>query len=311
MEVVSVLDESLVRDPTWKKAYAITQRELRLPSHFWRMVRTGWNRQVDPADFVKLLGMCKMHPACLFNAAGMEVKPEPSAASIEQAIQFLGVRYSAVIIAINFTCRSILRNKPPPAWKAIYQEMMTKVEIGYKFGARVPEIELEGGALVGFAKTAGLGVLLAHDPKLFKEWHSMTQGYHGKKLQIDMFGCEAYQISSFILQQLGFGTEVAVGAALATGQLDPTHIEFGRNIMKWKAAFLWVEALRLGRGFPKELEMRSFFKELTPPKEGKKNMALDVLYTEVAKVKSEGSKWTWHLPKPSYEDTAAFMHSKK
>ena len=75
--------------------------------------------------------------------------------------------------------------------------------------------------------------------------------------------------------------------------------------MRWKAAYLWIEALKEGRNFPGDLEMRNYFPSIAPPKErSQKNPVLEVLHTEVARVRKDGSQLTWHLPKPSYDKTA-------
>jgi hypothetical protein len=304
MEQRNYLDEFRAKDPTWYQAAKIASLQLKASSSVWRLIRNGWNGLFDPTEFVRALAMCHINPAPLLNAANIDSKGRAQLSDAEKAVQFLGVRYSSVVIGINYTCLCILRSKPPPVWRPIFEEMMTRVEIGYKLGSRAHELGFEGGALIAFAKTAGLGVLLSNAPKLFREWHSMNQGASGKKLQLEKFGCEAFQVSAFILQQLGFGPEISLGSAIATGGLDPKHISIDREILRWKAAFLWIEALRTGRNYPKEVEMRNFFPEIQPPTQPQeKKVALEVLYTEVARVKRDGSKWTWHLPKNSYEET--------
>jgi hypothetical protein len=164
-----------------------------------------------------------------------------------------------------------------------------------------------GGALIGFARDAGFALLMAQDGAGFKRWHNNRSGdpRADRESALKAFGTEPYQVSSFVIQQLGFGAELAIGAALATGRLNVEHISFGPEVVRWRAALEWIDALREGRSYPPEIEIRNFFPEIAPPVvQGRKNLVLDSLYAEVSKVKSGGSSWLWHLPRPSYEETA-------
>lgn len=297
------IEESIRRDPSWDRAYKIASERLQVPTHVWNLFRNGWNGALDTDEFIRVLGFSRLNPSCVLQAANLSDR-NADVESLLQATELIGLRLSVVVLAINFTCTAILRSEPPPTWRPVFEEMMSNIEIGTKLGSRILSLSPAGGALIGFSRGAGLGLLLAHDPTAFVRWYSLTKGLEGRELLMQHFGCEAYQVSACAVQQLGFGPEIAIGAGIATGRLDPRHITIDDQVLKWKAAFHWIEALRQGRGYPGDLKSRSFFPEVTPPADPKgKNTRLEVLYTEVAKVKRHGSSWSWHLPRPGYEET--------
>ncbi len=295
------------RDPTWQRALEIAQEELRVGTVLWSAFRNGWIGNAEPVELLKAISMSHIiNPAALLAAAEMPLdRSEQSAESLLHAMSMIGVQMSTAVLAINYVGASILKKRPPPVWRTIFEEMMTSIEIGAKFGARVPLLSSSGGALIGFAKGAGLGLLLMNDPAAFLRWHRQTGGFEGKELLLSSFGCEPYQVSACALQQLGFGADISIGAALATGSIEAPLLEIGPEVLRWKAAFLWIEALREGRNYPRDPEMRSYFREIAPPQDSSaRNLVLESLYVDVAKVKRDGSRWTWHLPKPTYEETA-------
>ncbi len=307
MEVTSPLSQFAATDPTWQRAHEVAQSQLKVHNAAWQLIRTAWHGALEPKDFIRMLGFSRLNINCLIDAAELLNAGSPlDAALVERALQTLGIRLCSVVLAINYTCQTVLAKKPPPLWKKLLQDTMTCVEIGYKLGAKASSLGIEGGALMGFSCHAGNLLLLAYDPSAYRKWTGLTKPEG--KVAVDIFGCEPYQVSAFALQQLGFGHEVAIGAAVGNGRLDSKLITLDELTNLWKAALLWIDALREGRGYPAAMEIRQFFSEVTPPKEQSvKNPVLDVLYTEVARAKSEGSKWTWHLPKPSYDQTEAVI----
>jgi len=311
--LIDLLGETALKDPTWKKARDVVAQHLVPPSHVVHLFRSAWNGQADGREFLKVLGFSRLNPACLLDAAGLPASSESNDASqIEQALQILGPRLSAVVLAVNLFCRVILSKKPTSAWRRILEETMTNIEIGYKLGARVFDLGVEGGSLIGFSISAGYGLLLAHNERAFKDWMFKRPAdlSRDRKLELKFFNCEGYQISALALQQLGFGHEIAIGVACATGGLKNGHLDLERGAFHWKAAYKWVEALRDGRNYPADLQVRNYFPETAPSQPGQaKNVVLEVLYTEIAKVRQGGSKWTWHLPRPGYQQTMEYLAS--
>ena len=307
-ELTQILSTGGEPDPTWTRAQELVQQHIDLPTTVGQLVRSGWSEKATPTDLVRLIGGAKINVGCLLQAAeyyGDGRKPD--AAYIIRAVDKLGVKFSSVVITVNLIVRLLLRSKPPPLWRGLTREFMSSIEVGMKFGERVPAIGSPAGALMGAARYFGLSVLLIHDKKAFKEWRlaEKTHGKVGRKKELELFGCEPYQVAALTLQRLGFGVQIAAGAALAIGDINPQHLSLAPELLSWKAAIEWIDALRLGRDMPRNPDVRSFFPELAPPKgSNQRNPILGVLYTEIAKVKTEGSQLTWHLPVPDYDVTA-------
>lgn len=283
-------------DPTWLEAFKIADKVLQFAGNEEQLVRAGWRGQLDTAQIIKTLGFTKFNIAALFDAATELKDLEHNAKTLEQVLVFHGARYAVTVLAINYTCDRILSYKLGPLGLALVADMMTNVEIGSRFGAKVPAVGMEGGTLMGFIRGAGLGILMASNDKEFKKWYRLTDGVESKALALKIFGCEPYQVSSAAVQLLGFGPEMAVGVALGMGRLSADHLVVSPEVLSWKACYLWLEALREGRSFPGPVDIRSFFREVAPLSNGKsKNGVLEVLYTEIATLKRHGSKANWHL----------------
>ena len=304
-----VVDESPLtnpgsNDPSWTEARNIVQRNLNCSGFSSQLIRSAWVGLSDQKDFLRVLGFSKINIHCLVDAAGLDTDLEHLDASlVERALQNLGVRLAAVVVGVSLTCQAVLKSRPPIVWKKIFRDMMTDIEIGYKIGSRVMSLGVEGGALAGFGMNAGLAVLLADNPDPVKRWFS-TPPEHRPEFPTASFGCEPYQVSAFVLQQLGFGTDIAIGVALGNRSLKAKHVQLTSGIKHWNSAALWIRALKEARNYPADLEIRAAFPEIAPPKEPQgKNLVLEVLYTEIAKVRLEGSKWTWHLPKGAQDLT--------
>lgn len=302
MSISDLFQDDSGKDATWKKAYAVVAKQLPVPSHVWRLVRCGWQAQADAREFLKILGFTRINPHCLLDAAEL-TSENPEIIDVnqfEKAIQILGLRYSAVVMAVNYVCRTVLNGKPVTGYKRLLEDLMKNIEIGYKVGARTMDLGLEGGALLGFSTSLGLLLLLLEEPKAIKEWilHTKDGARVDKATELKLFECEHYQVAALALQQLGFGHEMAIGTCCAHGGFDADSPITDRSILRWKAGYQWIEALKGGRNYPGDVEMRNFFKELCPPApNAPKNLTLDVLYTEVNRVRREGSNWIWHLPK--------------
>jgi hypothetical protein len=301
----SFLDEAIAKDASWGEALALCRKQLNIPPQLTRLMRSGWASELNPQEFLRLLGFSRFNPSCLIEAAKPNISTTSGAGGVLEAVQFLGIQFSAAVVGINYVVRRLLITKPPPLWKSLLVEVMTNVEIGQKLGAKVPALSESVGALLGFARMAGQLIMMAENAPLYKQVHFMPNKKERKKSLLQYFGCEPSQIAPLVLQQLGFGTDIAVGAALALCDLKPHGIIFNPQENLCKAGVLWIEALRVGRNFPADPEVRGFFSELIPPTNPSSvTLPLEVLYTEIAGIRKDGSTLTWHLPRPTYEATA-------
>ncbi|MCB0329861.1 MAG: hypothetical protein KDD70_09360 [Bdellovibrionales bacterium] len=302
-----VLDCVISKDPTWHFAYHYVRKHFDVPSHIYRLLKAGWMGEAQPMDYVKILGFSRLNPSCLIQAAELSgAEMVKGRGAVERAITFLGTRFSSVVLGIHLYTSLFLRKKPPLGWRSFLEEMINTVELGYRFGAHASLLGTEAGALIGFASHSGLGILMATDKERYKEYMSLrrTKPKIAPKDEIECFGCELYQLSTLVLQQLGYGMDFAMGVALASGRLDDFELNVGKQAYVYEAAAKWIVALKDGKNYPADLKHRQMFGELKPPGPGvDRNQRLEVLYTEVGKLKAHPSQWVWHLPKPDYDLT--------
>lgn len=296
-----------VSEPSWARALKIVQSKLMVPIHVWKLVRAGWGSMELDRGLLDHIAQTSVGAGFVYDAAQPNVLgTSQQVVSAEQAIESLGPKLLSTILAINYTCRTILRYKPAPYWEKLFKEMATSIEVGSKIGARVPNIGVEGGMVIGFSRPIGLAFLLVTFPKEYRKWHLGGGDKKPKTYQREVFGTESYQIASFVMQQLGFGAEMSIGAALGQAPAVGKHLELTEETSKWKAVAHWIDALVEGKSYPANIEAREYFPELRV-QTGKKNTLLEVLYTEVGRVQKQGSEWTWHLPRPGYEVTKEYM----
>jgi len=301
-------------DESWETALNTVQECLQVPAQLSGLVRNSWTGIWETREFMRALGFLKINPKCLLRAAEMNAEgPDCDAAQVERAVTMLGVRTSAVVVAINFVCQTVLKSNPPERlWNGIFHEMMNLVEIGYRFGCRADGIGTEGGMLMGFVKTAGLAILMARYPREFADWYAKSRGVDSRQVVRLSFGCESYQVGAMAVQQLGFGPDIAIATALAVGNLKHGMIDIPKHVITWKAACDWIDALRSGQSYPRDPASRSCFDTLLPPPRGKQcPPALELLYSQVAQIRRHQSAWVWHLPLGNYEETAKAMSPQR
>lgn len=311
----NTLTTVLSEDESWNTAFMTAQSCLNVPSNLSNLIRNCWSGIWDSRDLVRNLGFIPVNSKCLLRAAEISIDngEERHADDVTRAVQMLGVRTTAVVLAINFVSQTVLERSPPDKlWTGIFREMMNLVEIGYKFGARADGIGSEGGMLMGFSKSIGLALLLAEYPKEFSEWYTKTRGVDSPKFVQKSFGCESYQVGAAAIQQLGFGSDIAIASALAVGHLNHDLIEVPKHILHWKATFLWIESLRNGQSYPADVGSRFIFSGLTPPHDGQScSPALSSLYNQVAQIRRKQSIWLWHLPVGGYDEMVKILVERR
>ena len=301
-------------DNTWERALDAVRSTLHVPSALSTLIRGSWNESISSRDFMRLLGFPGCNSSCLLRAA--EIVPVATVANskeVQHAVEILGVRASAVMLSINFVCQSVLDSAPPEkVWAPLLKDMMSEVEIGYHFGMSVDKLGCEYGMLVGFSHWAGLAILLGRHPREFTEWRSKNMETPSTAAALRSFGCEGYQASSLVLQQLGFGTDVATAAVIALGDLQAGMIELKPDVELWRAARHWIGALHNGRHYPDNELFQKTFANLMPPvmnelNQGETPLHLAMLYENINRIRTARSSWTWHLPSDSYEKSARIV----
>ncbi len=297
-------------DPSWRCALELVRTTLDIPTVLPALVKNSWSGLYETKDFMHGIGFPGSCPRSLIRAAQMTAQGEQETpADVERAVSVLGVQFSSVIVAVNFVCRAALMQRPPQAlWTPLFREMMTAIEVGYHFGCIAPDIGAAGGALMGFSHNAGLAVLLAHDVQRFADWRSEESDENSRQKALQFYGCEPYQVGAMTLQQLGFGPQIALAAALASGKLRHELIEVIPEVSLWRASSYWIDALRRGADFPTDAEARATFDHLPPAGvDGRTTESNAEFYGQFEQLTLNNSTWMWHLPKGSYEETEALL----
>lgn len=270
-------------------------------------MRTCWHGAVSVPQFVHLLAGPGLPTRCLLRAANIpHLGEEASATELREAVEILGVKASAVMLAINCICERTLDSGPSNRiWSPLFKEMMSEIEVGYHLGTSVERVGHEQGMLVGFSRLAGLVVLLTRFPDAFTRWYTDTAGSDNSAKTLSTFGCEPYQVSSILMQHLGLGAEIAIATASILGGIDNQIIELKPTMKNWAATYHWIHALKNGHDAPSCAESRAAFAELSPKGAATHTPEhLALLREQVEELRQSQSKWTWHLPLPSYEETA-------
>lgn len=291
------LENLIDQDETWLHAKHLVHAGLQLPDHIRHLFYSGWKQSVNEDEFLRILGFSRLNPICLIEAAELTIGAgRPDVSKVREGVQNLGLKQSVIVLSLHYMCRLVLRSSPPPIWRTTFQDMMKSIEIGYRFGAKIGDLGMEGGAAAAWGAESGKLIALLTMPKEFSQWQrARNKSGTTPKLERDFFGCELYQLSAFVIQSLGFGIELSYGVALKPGAFTSDELSLNREILRWKSARLWIEALSDGRNYPAQTSVRSFFPEIAPNKKNQ-NITLQVLYTEIARIRAKGSSWFWHLP---------------
>ena len=297
-----------LHDESWSHAYSIVRATARTPTNLPHLVRACWNDLVSPTEFVRLLASPGLPLRSLLRAANLpQLNDSVKQPELAAAVDILGVKASALILAINCICERTLDSGPATkVWSPLFKDMMSEIEIGYHLGLSVGRVGHEQGMLVGFSRLAGLALLLIKDQKTFGVWYENTKGDSTDRQETALaFGCEPYQVSSILMQHLGLGTEVALATASTLAGGDTTIIEAQPTMQTWRATYHWLHALKNGEESPSCGIARETFSELCVPHDRQRVPEhLSMLREQVAEVREAQSLWTWHLPYATYEETA-------
>lgn len=296
-----------VHEDSWTIAYEAVKASAKIPTNLPHIMRACWNDMLGTTEFVRLLASPGFSAQCLIRAAHLpQLGEQPQATELNAAVEILGVKAAAVMLAINCICERTLDSGPANRiWAPLFKEMMSEIEIGYHFGTTVDSIGHERGMLIGFSRLAGLSILLIRFPDEFVAWYTETEGRGSPQQALKAFGCEPYQVSSILMQHLGLGAEVALATASTLGDLDSTVVEVKPNMQSWRATYRWLQALKNGQDAPECDESRRAFPELCRTAGSTRvPQHISLLHEQVAEVRKSQSVWTWHLPLPSYEETA-------
>lgn len=294
-------------EDSWTIAFDLVRSSAKVPATLPHILRACWHSVVRPREFLHLLAGPGLPLDCLIRAAQLPHQEwQAPTDQLQAAVDILGVKASAVILAINSLCERTLNSGPANrVWAPLFKEMMSEIEVGYHLGTSVERVGHEQGMLVGFSRIAGLAVLLVRFPDAFGKWYAETGGRGQQELALRAFGCEPYQVSSVLMQHLGLGPDIALATATTLGEIDTEVVETKPSLRDWSATYRWIQALKNGQDAPECPDSRAAFAELCHS--GDTTVVphhLLMLRQQVRELQGKPSAWTWHLPLPTYEETA-------
>jgi hypothetical protein len=119
-EVMSFLDSHAKTDPTWGRAHSIVKSNLGIGTHTWNLFRSCWTGGLATQDLIHALGFARLNPSSLIVAAGVSRNQgESDIDLLRRSIEMIGVPYSAVVLAVNYSCSMVLRSLPPACWRVV------------------------------------------------------------------------------------------------------------------------------------------------------------------------------------------------
>jgi hypothetical protein len=290
---------NILEDLSWNRALELAKVNLDPQPALVRLIRSAWTCTTENHDLNRMIQAASVPPLALIQAAKNFT---PGLDTIEHATNTLGIKGTATVAAICFTCDSINRRCTSERSKsAITQHIIDTIEIGYHFGLSAESIGPETGILLGFAQSLGPALVLASTDSGLNETRAIIDDCRAPEEYISQFGCEPYQVASMALQRLGFGPAVSSAAVMALGNLNHQPISSDPSFLSWWAASEWIAALARGSLAPKRKSSADQFPDLLNklPPDQEPPLHLKALYGSIESVRAKHSTWAWHLVEPS------------
>lgn len=288
-------------DSSWENALHIVHNSLCPSPTLKRLVRNSWNTSTSPQQFISQFYATRLPTSGIIRAAR---NFDGSIRDLESAVSVIGVRYAGCVTAISFVCHEVLQaGVSERLWVPLLRDLMNSIEMGHHLGSTVSGLGAESGLLIGFSQHVGRAILLISSCQRglrFSELKDQSPAFW-----LSNFGCEPYQVSSLVLQHLGFGTHIASTAATTLGNFVGHIQDHDETTKVWSAAHDWISSLAQGRRRPVRLHSQRFFPELHgSATEGEIATFLEMLYSQIDSVREHNSSWTWHLPEKVHHESA-------
>lgn len=191
----------------------------------------------------------------------------------------------SLVILWNKTKRFI----PEPHGSMIGKRMQAEVDAGYFVGRAIPKIGPSAGMIVPSIRWIAFALFWKLDHKGAGSYYrkmNKERPEFDPAAEIDWWGCSVSQVSSILLQYIGFGVETASLAEQTLASAgDPARLEgCGEKLYRYKALQVWVEALLATGAEP----VMSHKVDYYPMKE-----ELALLMSELAEIVQGGSRYHW------------------
>lgn len=193
----------------------------------------------------------------------------------------------ASILGMVYVYRRAKRVCSGALWENLVKELNSQADIGIRLGRCIPKIGPSVGVVLGTIRNLSLALFLSRDEKGFRAYRrevNAKEKFFDLGLEMKTWGCDDVQLSSKILQALGFGLPFAAGFSFGLTASSQAELESDPEYYRWHCASLWIEALRHTGQAPQITHKGQYY----PLKAD-----LDRLCEEAQAINVNGSKFTW------------------
>ena len=192
----------------------------------------------------------------------------------------------AALFSALYLYRRLKKIVPPDEWGYISRLTSEQTEIGGHFGAAIPDIGIASAIICGGIRSIAFASFSIKDPKKFKEYrrHLRTHpAQYDREYERNAWQCDHLDITTLLLQRLGFGIELARSFYDAASDAKFNDEEVSGQFSRFHACVDSLEAL---------------FKSETPSKDDFGDGSLDEkvissLLQEVRAIRKGGSQFAW------------------
>jgi hypothetical protein len=296
-------------DASWDTALQLVQRSLNPNSSLIRLNRISWDSPVSHNEFAVTLGVTGLATTPIIRAAQQF---DPSIDTLGRALTQIGPRAASLATSIYFFSQEILHGpQTDRIWIPLLRHLMNHIEVGYHIGISSDAIGPDLGMLIGFSQAIGTTLLISSHARSLENPRNFIAHKATSVDFFELFGCEPHQVSSLVLQRLGFGPERASCAAVALGKSLENGVASVPEIRPWRTAADWITAFLSGQRAPNNVLSLQSIPELAPQTDGQElAVHLAILYEQVDEIRTNNSAWCWHLPGNSYQETSDLIDTR-
>ncbi len=193
----------------------------------------------------------------------------------------------ASILGMIYVFKRVKKVSEGQLWDGLVKELQAQSDIGIRLGKCIPKIGSSVGVVLGSIRNLSLALLLSRDEKGFRAYRrevTAKEKFWDLALEMKTWGCDHVQISSKLLQGLGFGLSFATGFSFGLTSTSQAGLEADPEYYRWYVAAIWVEALRKTAEAPQITHKGAYY----PMKAD-----LDKMCADIKQINQGGSKFCW------------------
>lgn len=238
---------------SWRYASKIVTDFKPVPWVVWRIVRGVYGRvgrigTIGAGSYISLDRL--IYRALKDPTLGGEYAADKSQGDVplDEAIDALGDDVAAAVCLVHAVCRRIQTTLADRVAAPLVEDALLRAKIGYYLGAVAKSFGKGRGILAGFSGRSGLTILIASgaSEKAQEALLLMARGVDIRNVGLKVYDCEPLQVSALTLTAAGCNREAAFGTASYSNATTRAELEKDSEAMKWLAAFIITEHIRMG-----------------------------------------------------------------